>query len=233
MSRRGQDAPGAAELAAELDTRVTVAACDVSDRAQVEALLREHEVTSVFHAGGVLDDGVVESLTPERLDTVMRAKADAARHLDALAGDVDAFVLFSSFAGTLGVAGQGNYAAANAALDALARDRRARGLTATSIAWGPWDEGGMADAGKAARMRRGGVRPLAPGRALAALQRALDDDETHLVVADVDWDVFAPAYTLTRKSLADQRVRHRTRARHGELWPPGSPTRSPPSGSAS
>ncbi|GAB1818044.1 SDR family NAD(P)-dependent oxidoreductase [Herbidospora sp. RD11066] len=198
VSRRGPDAPGAAELAAELGA--TVVACDVSQRSQVEALLAEHDVTSVFHAGGVLDDGVVESLTPERLATVMAAKADAARHLDELTGDLDAFVLFSSFAGTLGVAGQGNYAAANAALDALARDRRERGLTATSIAWGPWDEGGMAGGEKAARMRRGGIKPLAPGRALAALQRALDDDETHLVVADVDWDVFAPAYTLTRRS---------------------------------
>ncbi|MBO4275758.1 type I polyketide synthase, partial [Microbispora triticiradicis] len=152
LSRRGSAAPGAGELAAglaEAGASVTFAACDASDRDELERVLAglDHPLTAVIHAAGVVDDGVVESLTPERIDTVFAAKVDAAVNLHELTRDADlsAFILFSSAAGTFGGPGQGNYAAANAFLDALAVRRRAAGLPATSLAWGVWAEaGGMA-----------------------------------------------------------------------------------------
>ncbi|MDF5759360.1 type I polyketide synthase [Spongiactinospora sp. TRM90649] len=205
--RRGADAPGAAELVAglaELGARATVVACDLSDRAAVADLLAARPVTAVIHAAGVVDDGILSALTSDRLDAVLAAKARAAANLDEALGDtpVDAFVTFSALAGVIGSAGQGNYAAANAYLDALAGRRRARGLAGTSIAWGPWAGAGMASDDVAAeRMRRGGVVAMAPERALDALAAALDtgdDGDGTLVVADVDWGRFAPGFTAAR-----------------------------------
>uniref|UniRef100_A0AAU3GX85 SDR family NAD(P)-dependent oxidoreductase n=1 Tax=Streptomyces sp. NBC_01401 TaxID=2903854 RepID=A0AAU3GX85_9ACTN len=209
-SRSGPDAPGAAVLTAELTelgATVTVVACDVADRAAVAELVRSvpagHPLTAVVHAAGVLDDGVIDALTPKRLESVLRAKADAAHHLHELTLDLAlaAFVLFSSFSGTLGAPGQANYAAANASLDALAQQRASLGLPATSVAWGPWDEGGMAVGGEVLeRARRTGVTPLAPESGLAALDAALAQGDTTVAVVDVDWSRFAPGFVTSRPS---------------------------------
>ncbi|MEU8919275.1 type I polyketide synthase, partial [Streptomyces nigrescens] len=205
-SRRGPEAPGAPELESELSAlgvRVTVAACDVADPDAVEALLCEHPVDAVFHAAAVLDDGVLDSLTPERFAAVMQAKAASALNLhEATRGrDLSAFVLFSSFAGTLGAAGQANYAAANAYLDALAERRAAEGLAATSLAWGPWGETGMAsDESMAQRMRRGGVSPLQPDFAVEAMGNAIRSGTPGLVIADIAWADFRSAFATVRPS---------------------------------
>ncbi|RDG38097.1 type I polyketide synthase, partial [Streptomyces corynorhini] len=186
-SRSGPDAPGAAQLVSELTelgAEVRIEAADVADRAQAAALLAavpdRHPLTAVVHAAGVLDDTVVEQLDPERLAAVLRPKLDAAAHLHDLTRglDLSAFVLFSSAAGTLGAPGQANYAAANAFLDALAEHRRALGLPALSLPWGPWSRttgmtGGLTDT-DIGRMERAGLPPLAPKSGLALFTEALD-----------------------------------------------------------
>ncbi|EOD64131.1 beta-ketoacyl synthase [Amycolatopsis vancoresmycina DSM 44592] len=204
-SRRGLDAPGAAALAAELTaagTETAVEACDVTDRAAVAELIERlgSDLRVVVHAAGVLDDGVLATLTPERLAQVEAAKVTGARHLGELTRDLDAFILFSGLAGTLGAAGQAAYAAANARLDALAETRRAAGLPACSVAWGPWAGGGMAGSAVTARLGAAGLRSLDPDRALAALAEALAAGDTTVAIADVDWTTFGPAFTATRPS---------------------------------
>ncbi|GAA2962022.1 type I polyketide synthase [Actinokineospora diospyrosa] len=192
-SRRGLTAPGAPELVAELTalgTEAVVIPCDTSDRAAVADLLAAHPVTAVFHTAGTVDDGVIESLTPERFTGLLKAKVDSADHLDSLAGDLDAFVVFSSLAGVIGNPGQANYAAANAALDALVARRRAQGRPGTAVAWGPWADAGMAAGPIADRLRRTGLNPMPPAAALTALARALDTNTPHTVVADITWSRF-------------------------------------------
>ncbi|MGW5640972.1 type I polyketide synthase, partial [Streptomyces sp. NPDC003832] len=198
-SRRGVDAPGAVELVEELAAAGAVAevvACDVAERAAVAELLAAHPVTGVVHLAGVLDDGVVTSLDPGQLDAVLRPKVDAAVHLDELTRELDlsAFVLFSSAAGVLGTAGQANYAAANAFLDALAQRRRAAGLPALSLAWGLWDDasgmtGAMTERDRA-RVTSRAVVPFSAEAGLAALDAALaqgaDHAEAHLVPVAFD-----------------------------------------------
>nr|WP_268252732.1 type I polyketide synthase [Streptomyces alanosinicus] len=202
--RRGPDAPGAAGLEAELTglgARVTLAACDVADRDQLVALLaavpEDQPLTAVVHAAGVLDDGVLDALTPERAETVLQPKAAAALHLHELTRDLElsAFVLFSSLAGTLGGPGQGSYAAANAFLDALARQRHADGLPATSVAWGAWGGGGLASGETGERLARSGMPAMDPEPALTALQQAVSGEEPVLAVADVRWETYAFAHS--------------------------------------
>ncbi|MFJ9847717.1 SDR family NAD(P)-dependent oxidoreductase, partial [Kitasatospora sp. NPDC101155] len=209
-SRRGQDAPGAAELAdrlTSLGVRVTVAACDAADRDALAELIQCVEadgspIRSVFHAAGVGDPTVLDKLSLTELAEVVSAKVVGAAHLDELFADreLDAFVLFSSGAGVWGGGSQGAYAAANAHLDALAEQRRSRGLTATSIAWGAWADGGMAGGEVGERLRRRGLYEMPPALALEAMQQALERDDTLLTVADIDWERFAPAFTAVRAS---------------------------------
>ncbi|MBU3068163.1 SDR family NAD(P)-dependent oxidoreductase, partial [Nocardia sp. NEAU-G5] len=166
-------------------TSVEVVACDLAERDQVAALLAHRPVHAVVHAAGVLEDGVVESLTAEQLARVLRPKVDAAWHLHELTSDLTAFVLFSSIAGTLGSAGQAAYAAANTFLDALATHRAARGLPATALAWGPWaTENGMT-AGRR-RLERAGLTPLRPEEGLALFDAALTRPEPVLIPARTD-----------------------------------------------
>jgi NADP-dependent 3-hydroxy acid dehydrogenase YdfG/acyl carrier protein len=193
VSRSGPDAPGAEDLRtelADLGADVTIAACDTADRESVAALIAAHPVDAVFHAAGVLDDGVVTALTPERIEPVLRAKADSAWLLHELLGDVRHFVLFSSIAGALGSAGQANYAAANVFLDALAAHRRAQGRSAVSIAWGRWEQESTMtaslDQADLARMARGGMRPLSAAQGLALLDSALRQDRATVAATRLD-----------------------------------------------
>ncbi len=184
-SRRGLAAEGAEQLVAELaesGCEVRVEACDVADREQLAALIDavpdDRPLTAVVHAAGAVDDGTVESLTAEQFDAAMAPKVDGALHLHELTADLDLaqFVLFSSAASALGNAGQGNYAAANAFMDALAAKRQVEGLPATSIAWGLWRReseltGGIGDA-DLARIARLGLVPIETGQGLELFDRA-------------------------------------------------------------
>ncbi|MFE2408021.1 type I polyketide synthase [Kitasatospora sp. NPDC059408] len=189
-SRRGPDAPGAAELLADLaalGAEARVVACDTADRAATEALLAgipaEHPLTAVIHTAGVLDDGIVTALTPERLSAVLRPKVDAVWQLHELTRHLGLaqFAVFSSIAGVMGSPGQGNYAAANAFLDTLIDHRRSLGLAGTSLAWGPWaQEAGMTSELSETDMRRmqsGGIPPLSVEQGLALFEAALGSTE--------------------------------------------------------
>ncbi|WFB10964.1 SDR family NAD(P)-dependent oxidoreductase [Streptomyces sp. LX-29] len=198
-SRRGPDSPGAGELLAELSAAgatVDLVACDTADRRALAELLAsvpaEHPLTGVIHAAGVLDDGVVESLTPDRLDVVLRPKVDAAVNLHELTQHLDltSFVLFSSAASTFGSAGQGNYAAANAFLDALAQHRRARGLPATSVAWGLWEQAsdmtGHLGATDLTRIKKKGAALLTSEQGLELYDLADASDESLMVAVPLN-----------------------------------------------
>jgi acyl transferase domain-containing protein/acyl-CoA synthetase (AMP-forming)/AMP-acid ligase II/thioesterase domain-containing protein/acyl carrier protein len=180
-SRRGARPAWAADLTAE----ITAVACDVSDRTAVDKLVDSCRppITAVFHLAGVLADGVLDTMTPQRIDGVLAPKADGAWHLhEATAGhQLTAFVLYSSAAGLLGRPGQSNYAAANAFLDALARHRAARSLPAHSLAWGPWAGAGMAESLSARQLADDGLRAIDAADGMALLDHALRSDEPVLV----------------------------------------------------
>ncbi|MFD4432721.1 type I polyketide synthase, partial [Nocardia sp. NPDC058497] len=199
LSRRGESGPGTAELRAELEglgAEVEFAACDVADRGALARVLADvpaaHPLTGVFHLAGVLDDGAIASLTPARMDTVLGPKVDAALHLHELTADLPlkAFVLFSSVAGAFSSAGQGNYAAANACLDAVAAHRRASGRCGVSLAWGLWDGGMAGELGDVDRQRmsRSGMLPLSEEQGLALFDAATRIDTATLLLARLDVD---------------------------------------------
>ncbi|MFC0041888.1 SDR family NAD(P)-dependent oxidoreductase [Actinomadura rayongensis] len=198
VSRRGRDADGALELEAELTAQgadVTVAACDIADRTALGTLLADVDLAAVYHVAGALDDATLTSLTPDRIDTALRPKVDGAWNLHELTRDRElaAFVLFSSVAGVIGNPGQGNYAAGNAFLDALAAVRAADGLPAASLAWGLWDPvsamtGRLSD-GDRGRIGRGGIAPLSADEGLALLDLAVAQDRPALVPVRLDTSV--------------------------------------------
>nr|WP_305884220.1 type I polyketide synthase [Allokutzneria sp. A3M-2-11 16] len=203
VSRRGPAAPGAAELEAELvelGAKVTIAACDLADRAAVAGLVEAHgPLSAVMHTAGMPQTSTLDELDLARFEEVVAGKVAGAEHLDALLDDPGTtFVLFSSNGGVWGSRGQGAYAAANAHLDALAVRRRARGLHAVSVAWGLWGGGGMGEGAGEDYLRRHGLGVMDPEHALAALQQTLDHDETFVSVADVDWPRFAVGFTAAR-----------------------------------
>ncbi len=209
-SRSGPAAPDAAALAARLaaaGTRVDVVACDTAQRADVAGLLDRiaadgPALSTVMHAALVFDDVAVDRLEVERLARALAAKVDGARWLDELTQDLDldSFIMFSSIAATWGAGLEPGYAAGNAFLDALAENRLARGLAATSIAYGPWASGGPTDAEARVQLERRGLDLLDPGLAVGVLAQVLDGGEEMLTVANVNWERLAPAFTLRRRS---------------------------------
>ncbi|MFJ1664762.1 SDR family NAD(P)-dependent oxidoreductase, partial [Streptomyces anthocyanicus] len=199
LSRRGTNAPGAQELQHELTAlgaTVTITACDAADRHALTSVLddipAEHPLTAVVHTAGVLDDGLLSSLTEERLADVLRPKVDAAWNLHELTKDHDleAFVLYSSVAGLIGNAGQANYAAGNTFLDALAQHRRALGLPAVSLAWGLWAQAstisGQLDQTDLKRMERTGLLPLSSADAMDLFDAAPATGEAVLAATRLD-----------------------------------------------
>ena len=209
---------------------MTVAACDVADREALAVLIESMDsggdpIRAVVHAaGGNRPVSVVEARLPDFAE-VLEAKVAGATNLNDLFDDrpLDAFVCFSSIAGTWGSGYQAAYAAGNAFLDALVEQRRARGLTGTSVAWGPWADGGMVDRAAEQHLRRLGLLPMSPDLALAALGQSVAQEDTAVVVADVQWEQFISAFASARPStlLADlpearQVIAHTTTAGQAE-----------------
>jgi acyl transferase domain-containing protein len=211
VSRRGQEADGTDDLVAELadlGAHTSIVACDASDRAALADLINdvpaEHPLTAVVHTAGVLRDGMIDTLTPERMAEVLRPKVLGAQHLHDLTRELDlqGFVLFSSMAGGLGSPGQGNYAAANAYLDALAEYRRERELAAVSVGWGLWAGQGLGGTTAAARrlLNRSGTAAMSPRMATLALSDVIDRDRGAVMLTDIDWERFMPVTTSIRST---------------------------------
>ena len=207
VSRRGLAAPGAQQLRTEL-TRlgvdVTVAACDVADRHALAELLSpiQPPLTAVVHAAGAVKTSAVNDMRTDELAEVIDAKVAGAVHLDELVDNcsLEAFVVFSSGAGTWGSGGYSAYGAANALLDALVERRRAQGKAGTSIAWGLWAGGGMADGAAGEQLERRGLVPMPPELALVTFGDAVAHKEPIVILADIDWQRFIPAFTWARHS---------------------------------
>ncbi|MGA5417871.1 type I polyketide synthase [Streptomyces pseudogriseolus] len=204
--RRGPDSPGVSRLVEEIRAagveRVHVERCDMADRDAVAALLDRHRVDAVFHAAGVSDATPIDEVDDAHLADVWSAKALGALHLDELTRGwaLEAFVVFSSIAGVWGSGRQAVYSAANACADAVVQARRGRGEAGLSVAWGPWSGGGMVTDAGAVELERRGLRVMEPAHALLGLGRALEAGDGAVVVADVEWERFVPAFTSRRPS---------------------------------
>ncbi|HEX7843179.1 MAG TPA: SDR family NAD(P)-dependent oxidoreductase [Kofleriaceae bacterium] len=192
-----------------LGATIELAAVDVGNPVELAAFFDRYRseawppIRGVVHAAGVLGDRTLVKLEPALLADVFRAKVNGAWLLDRAFADqpLDFFVLFSSIAAVLGSAGQANYAAANAFLDALAHDRRQRGLPALSINWGPWaDTGVAAGSGRGDRLARGGAAGIDPDLGLEMFHRLLDHDIAQVTVMPVDWARIARSYPKLARS---------------------------------
>jgi short-subunit dehydrogenase/acyl carrier protein len=211
-SRSGPAVSGVAGIAADLaqeGTGVQVVACDVASRPQAAALLGriaagDVPLCGVLHAAGVGQGTALNDTTLDELGVVSEAKVAGAANLDALTRelelDLEQFVLFSSVSATWGSGRQPAYGAANAYLDALAEQRRSRGLAAASVAWGLWGGAGMGSMGMGNWLERSGLRQMDPDLAVEALAQVMDADDGVVTVADVDWARFTPAFTFHRPS---------------------------------
>ncbi|WP_329491094.1 SDR family oxidoreductase [Kitasatospora sp. NBC_01246] len=235
-SRSAAGGPATDALRAELaaaGTRLTVTACNVADRSALAALVARlaadgTPVRAVVHAAAFIRLSSLDATTPAEFAEVVAAKADGARHLDEIfdRDDLDAFVLFSSVAGVWGSGDHGAYAVANAYLDALAQQRRARGLRATAVAWGLWntpDRWGPEGPSKEAERRlfRQGLPLMDPEPAVAALQQVLDRDETFVALVDVAWDRFVPTFASARPRPLLDAIPEARRGRRSEQPEPG------------
>ncbi|MGY1503361.1 type I polyketide synthase [Streptomyces sp. QTS52] len=225
-ARRGPHAPGTAELItelAELGATARAVACDVTDRAALAALLDTvDDLRAVVHTAGTVDDGTLTALTPGQVDAVLPVKTEAVEHLHELTAPLglDAFVVFSSLAGTMGGAGQANYAAANAFADALCQRRAADGLPALSLGWGPWQRGEGMTAGVAEsdlkRIARAGLRQLDPREGMALFDAAVAAGESVAVPVRLDTsalDADSPTTPVLLRGLAADAAGPRTGAR--------------------
>ncbi|WP_235095479.1 type I polyketide synthase [Streptomyces sp. A1-5] len=234
VSRRGADAPGVPELlaeAAESGTEVTVAACDITDRDAVAALLADltadgRTLRTVVHAAAAIELSALADTTVAEFADVVHAKVTGARILDELLDDaeLDDFVLYSSTAGMWGSGAHAAYVAGNAYLSALAEQRRARGLRTTSIHWGKWPDDRARELADPHRIRRSGLEYLDPELALTALQHVLDDDETVIGLMDIDWDTYHDVFTAGRPAhLFDQIPEVRRRLDQASAPDPAGP----------
>ena len=200
LSRHGPHAPGANQLTEDLEAagaETVITACDVTSRTDLQAALAaippDHPLTAVIHTAGTTSDATITTMTPDQIDHVLAPKATAAWHLHQLTANLPltAFVLFSSAAGQLGAPGQGNYAAANTFLDALATWRHARGHPAQSLAWGQWaQDSGITSAltqQDRARLTRNGAIPMRTADALAAFDAALRLEQPVATPVTFNW----------------------------------------------
>ncbi|BBB01306.1 polyketide synthase [Actinacidiphila reveromycinica] len=229
LSRRGGTAPGAAELVEELTAQgaeVTVVACDAADRSALAEVLAGVPLAGVVHTAGILDDGVISTLTPEQVHRVLTPKVDAAWHLHDLTRDRDLamFVVFSSLAGLIGSPGQGNYAAGNVYLDSLVQQRRAAGLAGISMAWGPWDQSlgltGALSGTDMHRLGRLGMLPISEEQGMALFDQALSAGLPLLGLTELKASALRATTEVPAlfRSLAGGPAR-RTRARAGAAAP--------------
>ncbi|MFI2208046.1 SDR family NAD(P)-dependent oxidoreductase, partial [Streptomyces sp. NPDC020192] len=225
LSRRGAAAPGADALVEELTAEgaeVKVVACDAADRSALADVLAGVALTGVIHTAGILDDGVISTLTPEQVHRVLAPKVDAAWHLHDLTRDQDLsmFVVFSSLAGLIGSPGQGNYAAGNVYLDSLVQQRRSAGLAGISMAWGPWDQSlgltGALSGTDMHRLGRLGMLPISEEQGMALFDRALTAGRPLLGLTELKTAALRAMADIPAlfRSLAGGPAR-RTRARAG------------------
>jgi KS-AT-KR-ACP domain-containing polyene macrolide polyketide synthase/pimaricinolide synthase PimS2/candicidin polyketide synthase FscD len=215
-SRRGADAPGAADLVAELAAngcRAEVVACDVTDRdavADLLAVLKDdgRTVRTAVHTAAVIELAPIAGHGLDDVARVMRAKVTGAQILDELLDDdeLDAFVLYSSTAGMWGTGQHAAYVAANAYLNALAEHRRARGACALSVSWGIWADDLKLGRVDPQQILRSGLRFMDPPMALRGLKQALDSDDAVVSIADVDWERYHPVFTSVRSTSLFERL---------------------------